>query len=71
MDYLHVKDATVLLPLLILSLLLVALWPLAVVWSINTLFGTSIPYNLSTWAATVVLVTIIRISTLSPEKRLS
>jgi hypothetical protein len=69
MDNLPVKDATVVLPILILSLLLILFWPLAVIWSLNTLFDTGIPYSLRTWAATVVLVTIVRVSTLSPEKR--
>jgi len=69
MDNLPVKDATVVLPILILSFLLILFWPLAVIWSLNTLFDTGIPYSLRTWAATVALVTIIRVSTLSPEKR--
>lgn len=44
-------------------------WPLAVIWSLNTLFRAGIPYNLQTWVATVVLVAILRVSTLYSEKR--
>lgn len=44
-------------------------WPLAVIWSLNTLFRADIPYNLQTWAAIVVLVAILRVSTLYSEKR--
>lgn len=51
------------------ALLFIVWWPLAVIWSANTLFRADIPYNLQTWAATVVLVTILRVSTLSSEKR--
>jgi hypothetical protein len=29
--------------------------PLAVVWSVNALFGTGIPYSLKTWAAALIL----------------
>jgi hypothetical protein len=30
--------------------------PLAVVWSVNALFGAGIPYSLKTWAAALILV---------------
>lgn len=53
----------------LLSLLFIVWWPLAVIWSVNTLFRADIPYNFSTWVATVVLVTILRVSTLYSEKR--
>jgi hypothetical protein len=30
-------------------------YPIAVIWSMNTLFKFAIPFTLETWAATVVL----------------
>lgn len=30
-------------------------YPIAVIWSINLLFGLTIPFTFSTWCATVVL----------------
>ena len=58
-----------LLAIALLSVLLVVWWPLAVVWSLNTLFQTEIPYSFKTWVAVVVIVTFIRVSTISSEKR--
>jgi hypothetical protein len=29
--------------------------PLAVIWSLNVLFGIGIPYSLKTWAASLIL----------------
>lgn len=36
-------------------------WPFAMIWSINTLFGTNIPMTLKTWVATVALVTVAKV----------
>lgn len=41
--------------MLVALLSLIALAPLAVVWSINTLFLLNIPYTFWTWLAVVVL----------------
>lgn len=46
---------------LILAVFLVSLWPLAAVWSVNTLFQTQIPYTFRTWLAVVVLFTLARL----------
>lgn len=37
------------------------LWlaPLASIWSINTLFGTTIPFTFSTWAASLILGSVV------------
>lgn len=36
--------------------LLIVLGPLAIIWSLNTLFpALAIPYNLDTWCAVIVL----------------
>ena len=31
-------------------------YPLAVIWSLNLLFGLTIPYKFSTWCATMLLI---------------
>lgn len=42
--------------LLLFMLLVVILYPLGGIWALNTLFPSlAIPYNLSTWAAMVLL----------------
>lgn len=61
MDSLPVNKALLGLLIVVSSFFLVALWPLAVVWSVNTLFQAGIPYNLRTWAAVVVLVALARL----------
>lgn len=41
---------------ILLIVALLALGPLLTIWALNTLFPVlAIPYNLSTWAATVIL----------------
>jgi hypothetical protein len=35
--------------------LVIWLAPLASIWSINTLFGTTIPFTFDTWAASLIL----------------
>ena len=40
-------------------LLLVWLFPLAVIWALNTLFGLAIEYSVWTWLAVVVLSSVI------------
>jgi len=39
--------------------LLVWLFPLAVIWALNTLFGLAIEYSVWTWLAVVVLSSVI------------
>jgi len=39
----------------LLLLVLVFAAPLAVIWSLNTLFSLSIPYDFYTWLAVIVL----------------
>jgi len=46
--------------MLLLVLLLVIGMPVAVIWSVNTLFGLTIPFTLQTWLATVILVGVLR-----------
>lgn len=45
--------------LLILAIVLILFAPLAVIWAINTLISTAaIPYNLETWAASVIICSV-------------
>ena len=45
----------------VLVLVLLALGPLLVIWSLNTLFPVlAIPYTFWTWAATILLGTFLR-----------
>ena len=37
---------------------LIALWPLAIIWSLNTLFSQGIAYTFSNWLAALVLLTL-------------
>ncbi len=37
-------------------------YPLAVIWSLNTLFGLTIPFTFKTWCATMVLVGVFTAS---------
>lgn len=43
------------LMLILLAVLLVIFGPLAIIWSLNTLFALAIPYTFWTWLAVVVL----------------
>jgi hypothetical protein len=45
--------------IVLLLAVLVAVGPLAAIWSLNTLFGLSIAYTLKTWAAALVLAWVI------------
>lgn len=56
------KETIAALFMLLAGVFILVWWPFGVVWSLNTLFGTGIPYNFSTWAATVVLVTMVRLT---------
>jgi hypothetical protein len=35
---------------------LVAFWPFALIWAVNTLFGTTIAYTFWTWLAAMVMM---------------
>jgi hypothetical protein len=44
-----------------IAILVIIFMPLLVIWSLNTLFGFTIAYNLATWFAVVVLGMFIRV----------
>ena len=35
---------------------LVVFWPFALIWAVNTLFATAIPYTFWTWLAAMVMM---------------
>ena len=45
------ENSTVIVVGVILVLLMLALGPIITIWSLNTLFGLSIPTNIATWFA--------------------
>ena len=45
--------------LFVLAVSFVLLFPYAVIWSINTLFGLVIPYTWQTWLASFVLTSVV------------
>ena len=40
----------------IAALALVLFWPFALIWAVNTLFGTAIAYTFWTWLAAMVMM---------------
>ena len=52
----NTKDILSILSLLVFALVLIVFGPLAILWSLNTLFPVlAIPYNFYTWAAVVIM----------------
>jgi len=48
-----------LIGIVVLVLLLLGFGPILVIWSMNTIFGLTIPTNLATWFATLVLCSVV------------
>jgi hypothetical protein len=42
--------------LIVLVVGLAVIYPIAVIWSLNTLFGLTIPFTFINWCATMVLI---------------
>ena len=53
------KDTPAYLIVLLMVVCFVLLFPYAVVWSLNTLFGLMIPYTWQTWLASFVLTSVV------------
>lgn len=53
------KQLSVALVLLVLLALLVGVGPIFTIWSLNILFGLSIPLNFQTWCAVVWLTMLL------------
>lgn len=62
------REATLGLFIIILAVVAIIWWPFAVIWSVNTLFNTGIPMNFRTWAATALLVALLRFNLDSTKK---
>jgi hypothetical protein len=43
-----------------IAIILAFITPWLAIWALNTLFSLSIPYTLQSWAASVVLCSVIR-----------
>jgi hypothetical protein len=56
------KDSVTTALLAIVAILAIIWWPIAVIWSVNTLFDTGIPVNIKTWFAVVLLLTVLKVS---------
>ena len=48
--------------------ILITVGPLLILWSINTLFGLGIAYNVKTWAATLILASAFKDQSLSRKE---
>lgn len=53
------SDASFVLLISLLVIGLVLLTPFLSIWAVNTLFGTSIPFNLATWCASLILSGVV------------
>jgi len=53
------KDTSAYLIIFLMVVCFVLLFPYAVVWSLNTLFGLMIPYTWQTWLAAFVLTSVV------------
>lgn len=49
-----------LIGIVIAMVILVVLWPLVIVWALNTLFGFTIAYTFWNWLAALVLLLAIK-----------
>ena len=63
------KDSTLSVLLVIVAILAIIWWPVAIIWSVNTLFQTQIPVNFRTWVAVVLLVSILKVSISGNSKK--
>lgn len=55
--------------IVVVAIVLIFLWPLAVIWALNTLFVLGIPYTFWTWLAVLVLNATISASKVSTNKQ--
>jgi len=60
-------DTTKGILLILLIIAIVAIAPILLIWSLNTLFGLTIAYNFSTWFAALVIGGAVRGTTRSSK----
>lgn len=63
------KDIFIVVGFILLVIVLLAITPLAFLWSVNSLFGLTIPYTLHSFVAAWVLLSVIRLITRTEVKK--
>lgn len=63
------KELAIVLGVFLFLVVLIAVTPLAFLWSVNGLFGLSIPYTFHSFLAAWVLLAVIRLVTRNEAKR--
>lgn len=43
---------------ILMALGIIVLYPLGILWAVNTIFGTGVPYTITTWGAAFLLVAV-------------
>lgn len=54
--------------MILIFIVLLIVVPFAAIWSVNTLFGTMIPYTFKTWVASLLLSGIVGSSSATVRK---
>ena len=62
------KDLAYVFGVVILCIALLCLGPVLLIWSVNVLFGTQTPLNLTTFVAALVFMSLMRVSVSSSRK---
>lgn len=62
------KDLAIVLGFLLLVVVLLAVTPLAFIWSVNVLFGAGIPFGVRSFVAAWVLLSVVRLVTRTEVK---
>jgi len=52
--------AFIIILMMLLIVVAIVVWPLLVIWALNTAFGFTIPYTLKMWAAVLLLLHAVK-----------
>lgn len=63
----NMKEFTVAF-LIVFAIAVFVFYPIAVIWSLNTLFGLTIPFTFNTWCAAFIVVGIFNVKFLQKNK---
>jgi hypothetical protein len=55
--------------LIVVALAVIVLFPFAFIWSLNVLFSLTIPFTISTWVASFVLIALFGAGKIKPFNR--
>jgi hypothetical protein len=55
--------------LIVVALAVLVLFPFAFIWSLNVLFSLTIPFTISTWVASFVLIALFGAGKIKPFNR--